>query len=600
MKRQIQILIAFILLLFAGCFVWSFFISRIPFILPGSVVPYKVSKLLTAFLTILPTVISTAFLVGSSITFGRNQGDSDVRFSGKMFERYKAVIVTALFSVLLMTLGTQVFLPNIENYSKYLIKQPEMFELYVEMAQRSKRFGKDDLAFMYIKRAADMYPENQRAADMLCEYEIGSGYKAEKDEEIPKKNNFDAASAEILPDTCYGLLQKAEDAFQKEDWLTAHYYAQTAVRIASPKDISLNKAEQLAAAAWQKLTEVSNTGDKETQRLFEQKMKGYNALMRGDILEAYYIFAEMKIAQHLSDPDINRYFTVSEQQIKKQFFFTDEYSNLKKYETVSDLYFSIKHKDGSSEIYFMRGATDIREQGNLVRFLRDFSVMYFDSNGKFVKSLTVPYAKMYSVSISVFSRAQQDKLHLPGQIKFVPYILLNSVNRNSNKGISEPEYNYADLPPLSENNYLILSMEYSDFNVLAAASSGAQNMDLFSLYKFVPLAAKYGYSTEIFNTVLQERLLYPFTCLLILLFLTIMAWNYRIDEAVLFKFKWIFTMPVFALLVHIFIQSISYVLRLINFTLVCFVGYQWCLAVTIFVNLLLFFVLSILFLSRKE
>ena len=188
MKRQIQILIAFILLLFAGCFVWSFFISRIPFILPGSVVPYKVSKLLTVFLTILPTVISTAFLVGSSITFGRNQGDSDVRFSGKMFERYKAVIVTALFLVLLMTLGTQVFLPSIENYSKYLIKQPEMFELYVEMAQRSKRFGKDDLAFMYIKRAADMYPENQRAANLLYEYEIGSGYKAEKDKEILKKN----------------------------------------------------------------------------------------------------------------------------------------------------------------------------------------------------------------------------------------------------------------------------------------------------------------------------------------------------------------------------------------------------------------------------
>lgn len=598
MKRLIQIIIAFVALLLIGCLIWGFFINSIPNILPGSVVPYKLLQSISLFLTVFPTVVGTAFLLGSSLIFGRSSEDSETRFSAKMFERYRSVVITALASVLFMTLGTQVFLPNVKSYIKYLQKQPELFSLYMEMAEHFKSFEQDDLAYLYIRLAADMYPDNKKVERLLGEYEIGTGYKSEKHEKVEIDDSAAFASNE-LPGTSAKLLQDAHKAESDGDWLSAHYYATVASRIANSHGEDHTEADQLASLAWKKLAEVSNTGDKATQHLFEQKMSGYNALMHGDVLKAYYIFAELKISRRLSDPDIERYFSLAEQQLRTQFFFTDEYSDLQKYETLSDLHFTIKHPDGSSEVCFARGVTDIREQGNLIRFLREFSVVYFGADGKYIKQLTVPYAKMFSVPVSSISRSQQELFHISGTTKYVPYILLDSVNRNSDKGISGPTYNYAGMPFSFENNYMILAMDYDDFNYLAAASAGAVNMDLFSLYKFIPIATKYGYSIEMFNTVFQERILYPFTCLLFLLFLTVMAWNYRVAEDVLFKFNWIFVVPFFVLLVHIVIQSMFYIFRLVNFTLICLVGYEWCLLVTIVVNLFMYFILSILFLARK-
>ncbi|QTQ15524.1 hypothetical protein [Treponema parvum] len=591
MKLKKPFIVSFFILFGAGCFIWSFLYGNLPAIFPHSIVRFRILRALAVFFKGLPAVMCTAFLFEFSLEFGRDPSGSTKRFSSGMLERYRLVIIVSLILSLVLTLCVQVFLPAVNKNLSYIERQPELRRLYVEMSEQSKEQGNNEAAYMYMLQASEIDPHNERIEDSLRQLKIASEYKKE-DPKIeaplpePEKDEAPAGFDEML--------DKAKKAFKNEDWLYAHYCARTAVNLAAPGELNLDEAERLSVAAWKKLSEVSASGDTDTQKLFERKMEGYNAFIRGDYLDSYYIFNELNLQNRKADPDVKRYFALSERNLKDRYFFNDEYKDLQKYETVSDLYFTIKKSDGSSEVYFIRGITNIGRQGNLVRFLRDFTVTYFDKDGFFTKSLSVPYAKMFSVSSSLFPE-------LGGDEKFVPYILLDSINRLYYAGIERPEYRYAKANAVQkENNYLILDMPYEDFEILSYAPGGAENMDLFSLFEFVFVASKYGYPSEAYAAVLQERLLYPFSLLLFFLFFALMSWNYRIEEDVLFKFRWIFTIPFFILFVHVFLRAAFYIVRLINFTAAYAVELKWTLAFSSVVDLIAFIFLSVLFLARKK
>ena len=143
-------------------------------------------------------------------------------------------------------------------------------------------------------------------------------------------------------------------------------------------------------------------------------------------------------------------------------------------------------------------------------------------------------------------------------------------------------------------------MNFADFGKIAEASNGAENMDLFSLMSFVKIASKYGYSTEVFNMILQEKILYPLSLLLLLLLFANMAWNYRISGNSLFKFKWTLFIPFFVPLVILFMQTTFFVIRQLCLVITYHAGAEFSLLLAISVEILFLVMLSVLFLSRKE
>lgn len=624
MKRGKIVTLICIFLLAVACFLWSTFYGNIPQLLPHSISYYKFLRAIKAFLMLLPAVLCTAFLVDFSIYFGRNPGETSQRFSSEIYSKYKIVIIISLIYVFILSMTTLVFLPTVTKSLEYIKRQPDIFSSYYELGLQNKEEGKDDIAYRYMLLAAQLNPTDTNVQALKTKYEIESEHivKPAQGENFPVLETIEKnlPKDEQIPihTNCFELVSKAKKALEEKRWLDAHYFARMAIRIAEPKDISVSDAEKISFNAWKKLSEVRDTGDKELASLFSRKMEGYNAFIRGDYLESYYIFNELKHRNRTPDPDIERYFSLAQKNLEQQYFFNDEYKDLQKYESISNFYFVIKHKDNSSDIYFARGVTDLRKQGNLVRFLRDFSVTYFDKEGNFIKMISVPYAKVMSIPVNMISAEQKLNFRLvevnsllssnenssknsKADTSFVPYILISSVNRETDSGIAEPEYDFAEPAADDGNrtNYLFVPMDFFDFNNIAEASNGVENMDIFSLISFVNIAAKYGYSTEAFSIILQEKLLYPLSLLLLLLLFANMAWNYRIGEEILFQFKWIFIMPLFVPVVYFFIQTTFYIVRLLCLVVTYVVGSQLALFLSIFLEIILFIALSFLFMTRK-
>ena len=142
-----------------------------------------------------------------------------------------------------------------------------------------------------------------------------------------------------------------------------------------------------------------------------------------------------------------------------------------------------------------------------MQYFRNFSLYTYDKNGKFLKSVFTPYAKMIALpAMSLGESFYNENVDKDG---YVPYILLKSVDRFSSNRKVEPEYTFADdYNKKSEDNYVVLEMPYEDFNLIRQAAKGYQQMPIPSLIQFAKKAANYGYSSAIYSCALASRISY--------------------------------------------------------------------------------------------
>ena len=104
-------------------------------------------------------------------------------------------------------------------------------------------------------------------------------------------------------------------------------------------------------------------------------------------------------------------------------------------------------------------------------------------------------------SVSSFSDKKIEELGIGKEIKQVPYIMLESIDRNFRGKYNKPVYEYSDLIPInerSEDNFIILPISTDEFNSLCDASVGVNYMNINSLIKIGHKAKDFGYSNEIF------------------------------------------------------------------------------------------------------
>jgi len=88
------------------------------------------------------------------------------------------------------------------------------------------------------------------------------------------------------------------------------------------------------------------------------------------------------------------------------------------------------------------------------------------------------------------------------------------------------------------------------------------------LWNFVPKAESYGFSRKTFNLELIRRLVDPFLLLILSVCALILGWQFRLGKSVMFKFWWIFTVPVFPVLSYLAVEGVRYVSRLCNGALI--------------------------------
>lgn len=604
MKKIFGIIAAYIFFCLGVCIAWAFCSGApIPVLLERTVLPYKLCTGLELFCSLLPATLAASFCVSLAMAFGMGDGEKcRLRFSAEIFRLYKLIVVVCLICVAILTAATELGKPLLTNYKKHLERQEILARDYERNSGNMYRAGSFDLSYQYAKLALELDPDSETAKRLMSD--AGIGKEAHKDVAAENKKK-DAPSNKKLSEEGFTIIELrtlAEKAYRESKWFDAHYYAQTAVNIAEPRDTSLQLMQDIAAESWNRLETPANDPQSEEERLYAMKLSGYGALMRGDNLKAYYVFMSLSRRSKImaNDPDVVRYLAIAQERLERAYFFMDEMIGKRDFETASNVHFALKHEDGTTDIIHIKGIVPVAGKSGTVQYFRGFTMMTIDELGNMKRKLYDENVKMLSADAQDF----EGIVNLPPNVMSVPYLLLHSVDRYNEAYESTAEYtitgmNAAESSPHTPET-LVLPMSCEDFELVKEASKGADRMDIVALIKIILNADKYGYSSEVFAEIMLDRLLYPMLVLCAFMVLASFAWNFRIKQEIPFQTVWIFSFPILTAGAAIMVQVILWLYSIMNHV---FVGVAGLMASPIFglsVYIVIFIVASVVFLARNN
>ncbi len=135
----------------------------------------------------------------------------------------------------------------------------------------------------------------------------------------------EAAAEQARGESPARLLARARSYFEREDWFSAVYYADLAVRVSGPRQDAVSReAARLSARAWERIrSQEPDLKSKVERDLFDRKQAGYRLFQQGDFLSAYYHFLDMS-RRYPDDQDARRYLRDSREEVQRLAYFRDE------------------------------------------------------------------------------------------------------------------------------------------------------------------------------------------------------------------------------------------------------------------------------------
>lgn len=614
MKKFLPSMLAYSIFMAVALWTACFFLLPMQSVAAGSEAAYKTANALSFVLEALPSILFTGFLLACSLAFAESEGKTGARFSPEIARLLKKIIVAALVTTFVASVCVLVLLPFENSKKKFMREIPILMTDYLRLADQYRLQKNPEAAIQYERKALALDPNNKELKERERKTEaklkeLEAKRREERNKSFSETNlndhgktfqGFDESEMTVLQ-----MLQKARELFEAKDFFGAHYLSVQAEKLCGPNDPNIFEAKDIASQAWNRLQAAQKEELTAGNIFFRKKWEGYKALNNGNFEEAYYIFNDlaMEDERKARDPDVVRYLKISRDQLLEQFFFIDETYDASLFESSKNIYFSIHHPDGGYDIILIHGVTEVDGTGGMVRYLRGLEVFSFDEYGQFKWSMSTPYAKMKSYDTKSLGLYETQRLGINSSIKSIPYIMLRSVSRNSREQKNEPVYNYAgtqEYATLFSKNQLYLPIPYEDFSLILLSAAGKGNLNPFSLNRLARKAPYYGYSSEVFSVESLNRIFYPFMLLVIFIFVASIAWNYRLAAGAIFKFKWIFILPVLNIVFYFLERLVEYIIKVLNLVFIAMAGTRMALLAGICVYVVLLAAVSVLFLARKN
>lgn len=581
MKKIFGLLSIFLGLSLVICMIFAAFADFSAELPKNSVNALKILTGFEYFINYLPAIMMTGFVVSCSVYFGQNSEGSTSRFSAAMFARFKTIMVAVIVIAFVLTLGAEVFGVLIGQQKNRIVNRPKLVSEYIKVGRTLYEKGYYERAMGYADAALKLSPKSEEASRLLDDAEVASNQRRDSNIRIKLYESVENAEkvdhVVIDPNQIaevYEYYLKAQDYFDKKEWFNAHYYAYVGMNLASPKDPNLEELRRIATAAWNNLSEYHNLAKTDEQLAFGKKYEGYLALLEKDDLRAYYIFNELynSSREFQSDPDVIFYRAIAENRINEKCFFIDETLELESFEDANDIYFAYKYLDGSQDIIYFKGVTTVQGTGKSIQYLRGLFISSVDKDGNLFRTMSVPYAKVLPVSVETFSPTTRLLMGLDDKVRFVPYIMLRSVERDGPAGEYLPEYTYYQEMEETYPEHLMFSIPYDDFIMLENSMRNPSIIPLYTLFMLLSRTVKYGFSADVFGAVCLNRIFYPFWMIIIFIMLATFAWNNRTNVDQYFKFWWVFVFPVFMLIADVFYKASMFVFKLMNYAILASTG----------------------------
>lgn len=645
MKKLFTVLGIYTVILFAIAIAFGFFMPVKDSILAVDVTEFKFNRGLLWFFAGLPSIVLSGFTVGCCVQWKHGSGASVNRFSPAMMSRFKVVLCFGLIAVLLLTSCHEILTPLIQKNQNQIKNNPAELKQNIILSRHYLNEEEATLAWHYAELAYGIDPTDPEASELYAKTHIAM----EKTLQEIRMENRPVEKIELplaKADELYSpkmLMEKSEQAKAQKNWFDAHYWASLAVKGSNSKDLIHETAIAATNYAWNRLRESGDFDNDDEREYYTLKRDAYSAFNASNYLKAYYLFLNLQKRNQergeLEDPDVTRYLALSQEQVENQHFFIDETSGMDKTPSERDIYFSVTQPAMGTLVFFINRCVSVQKTGGYVRYMQDLYMVSYDNDGNFQYTLHVPFAKGLAVSADYFDEETKNILGIKKGMKYILELQLVSVDRETEGIISNPEVSYIQTGLseenkkfLEESNFLknsksgkeyreylkktgtalpkttvseevpkviFIPIEFNDFATITEVSHGSKNMNLLHLNNFISKCENYGYSSEIFIQSLVSRGSYPLLLLCFIVFAASLAWNYRFeDENAIFKFRWIFLMPVLFVITFVFFETATYVCNVFIFVIVGMFG-GLALIVTFLVLIVILFILSIVFLSRK-
>ncbi len=569
------IIFTYISVCFLGCLILGFCLNESNFnhLLPHHIGIARFLKGLTFFCDIFPSICACGALFGLAWSFNTKVGNLK-RYSRIQLGNLKRVLFVSFISTFMCFITSEVVYPLVNQKQTKIENEIQNYVDFYYFANEYKALGNYNLAKFYVENALKLHPTSPAAKALANEIEYLSTdvEKTEYDfsNEIAKYVANINVTQKTPEDEISHLLDTAKSHYVNNDFFNAHYYAIQAQYLTKEGSLNHQTAMNIAADAWNKISNTENQYDKELAALYAEKKRGYVALLEEDFIKSYYIFNDL-IDKGYNDKDIVFYKDVAEQGLLNITFFTDESETLRKFESSRDIYFTLNHSDGSKDVIYIRGITILDDAGQFVQYFRNFLLSRYSKDGKFQKSIFTPYAKMIAIPASSLGKSVENtNIKKDG---YVPYVLLSSVDRYSSSNQVLPTYTFAyDYPNEIEERAIVLEMPYEDINLIRQASKGAEQMPIPALFQFSEKASSYGYSSAIYSCSLAYRISFPLFMMICYIIVGLFAWNYRLMPGRPIKFRWYLTFPVFQLIIYLIFHVLTYFGNIFFFTLFGAIG----------------------------
>jgi hypothetical protein len=581
----------------------SFFLLEPPSLPYGGTKTFKIAGALKIFFDALSAVLCGGFVCGAARAFSDGSRTYGVRFSPSIVRGFQETVICALICTALVFAANEIGTPLLSRAQRNVLMRTDHLSEYLSSARRHIENGEYFLAKKYLNNALEIDANNVQALSLFSRAEYGEAERQAVQSMGIDEERIEYAPPRVFPGeekyTVYELLLKADEAYAKESWFDAHYYASAALGLTTDRDPNAARAKRLASEAWNHLANPTAFKDSTAAAFFAKKREGYRALMETDNLKAYYIFEQLN-GQNGADPDVAHFLSVSSERVRASYFFLEDVPDISSFSDISNIYFAVKNPDGSRDIVFIKGIAPLRDSGKIVLFLRGLSVVSYNASGAFEMSYIVPFAKMFAQSVADFDEGSRLMLGAKTPDQNIPCIMLEGVDSRTGAIVMKPVFTFADDDlPEYELPFALLAMPYDDLLLLLDMGKGAESAQLDSLFKFYSKADSYGFSKETYLHSLYTRISFPLVFFLLMIISGIVAWNFRMAQAVLFKLRWIFIPPVISGIAYLLIKAIEFFIDTSVYTVVA-VGKGASPAFIIACFVFLFIALAVIFVSRRD
>ena len=284
-------------------------------------VPWRIVRGILAYIGLYPALALSALALPFASSY--DERERYPRFSPRFFDRVSRPLLAAIAAAMIYGLLFFLALPLARRVETRYRQGGELFRMARERTGEFVEAEDWAQADQFLGICERIWPESPETASLRVSVAIGlEDYRPAAASPLPQADQIPLPGHEPLgPGEALVL---AEQALREERYFDAHWLANLGMRLAKAGSVEAAEGARLAGYAWNAISSLEpNAQEQQVYGLYRQKRDGYEAMVAGDWVRAFYIFQDL-LGKTPLDPDVRRFFAMCEQGVATVAFFSDE------------------------------------------------------------------------------------------------------------------------------------------------------------------------------------------------------------------------------------------------------------------------------------